>query len=91
MSLKQKCVYCGKENMIYKLGYCRLCYNLMLKSKYILNPNAKFYSNSQKDLVFEFLNNPNIDKKVLADKYNISIRTVYYVIKKFTIKLKLEI
>lgn len=82
------CEYCGKEAVIFKLGYCKSCYQLMLKDEYLLNPNVKFTNTSQKDLVFEFLENPLIDKKELAKKYNIAIRTVYYTIKRYTIKIK---
>lgn len=82
------CEYCGKELFIYKQGYCKSCYKLMLKDEYLLNPNAKFTSTSQKDLVFDFLKNPRIDKKELAKKYGIAMRTVYYTINKYTIKIK---
>lgn len=82
------CEYCGKELVIFKGGFCKSCYKLMLKDEYLLNPNAKFTSTSQKDLVFEFLKNPSIDKKKLAKKYNIAIRTVYYTISRYTIKIK---
>lgn len=87
---KQKgiCEYCHKELFIFKLGYCKSCYNLMLKETYILNPKSKFRRDSQKELVFEFLKNPKVDKGDLAKKYNIAIRTVYYTIQKYTIKIK---
>lgn len=82
------CEYCGKELVIFKEGFCKSCYKLMLKDVYYLNPCAKFINTSQKDLVFEFLKNPNVDKKELAKKYNIAIRTVYYTINRYTIKIK---
>lgn len=82
------CEYCHKELFIFKLGYCKSCYNLMLKDTYILNPKYKFRNDSQKELVLEFLKNPSIDKHELAKKYNIAMRTVYYTIHRYTIKIK---
>lgn len=85
----KKCKYCGKKNKIYKFGYCRICYNLILDDAYFLKPGVNFVSKSKKELVMEFLENPNVDKKELAQKYGISLRTVFYTINKFTIKKKI--
>lgn len=86
-----RCVYCGKENKIYKLGYCKSCYDLMLTDKYILNPDNDFKDKNIKNMVEYFLKNPTIKKKTLAKKFNISIQKVYYYLKKHTICIKVEI
>lgn len=92
MLLNQKplCRYCNKPNNIYKLGYCKPCYNLMLKTKYILNPDVKFKSDGEKEMIMYFLDHPQISRKKLAKKYNVAISTVYYNIKKHTICIKVE-
>lgn len=90
MEEKILCEYCMKPNKIYKLGYCKACYNLMLKTKYILNPKSKFSNDSEKDLIMYFLEHPQISKKKLAKKFNVAISTVYYNIKKHTICIKVE-
>lgn len=84
------CKYCGKENIIYKLGYCIQCYKLMLKKKYILNPSSNFKDAKEKGLIDYFLKHPETSKEKLAKKYNVSISTVYYYIKKYTICIKVE-
>lgn len=86
-----RCVYCGKENKIYKLGYCKSCYDLMLTDKYILNPDVDFKDKNIKNMVEYFLKNPTVKKKTLAKKFNISIQKVYYYLKKHTICIKVEI
>ena len=60
-----RCVYCGKENKIYKLGYCKSCYDLMLTDKYILNPDNDFKDKNIKNMVEYFLKNPTVKKKTL--------------------------
>lgn len=87
---KGTCIYCGKKLNIYKDGYCRSCYSLMLKTKYILKPNTKFRVDSEKEMIDYFLKHPNIKKKELAKKFKVAISTVYYNIKKYTIKIKVE-
>lgn len=82
------CEYCGKKMVIFRDGYCKSCYKLMLKDTYILNPEAKFSKDSQEELVFDFLNNPHQSKEELAKKYGIAKRTVFHTLKKYTIKIK---
>lgn len=84
------CKYCGKENIIYKLGYCVQCYKIMLKNKYILNPNSNFNNAKEKELIDYFLENPETPKKDLAKKFELPIRNIYYYIKKYTICIKVE-
>lgn len=87
---KEKCKCCGKENKIYKLGYCTTCYNLILSNKYVLNPETKFISKNSRDMIEYFLDHPNIDKEKLAKMFNVSVSTVYANIKKHIICLKVE-
>ena len=84
------CKYCGKENIIYKFGYCVQCYKIMLKNKYILNPNSNFNNAKEKELIDYFLENPETSKKDLAKKFELPIRNVYYYIQKYTICIKVE-
>lgn len=84
------CKYCGKENIIYKFGYCIQCYKLILKKKYILNPNSNFTNAKEKELIDYFLKHPETPKSKLAKKYKISISTVYYYIQKYTICINVE-
>lgn len=84
------CKYCGKENIIYKFGYCIQCYKLILKNKYILNPESSFENAKAKELITFFLKHPETQKSKLAKKYNIAISTVYYYIQKYTICIKVE-
>jgi len=85
---ENKCKCCNKKIKIYKQGYCKSCYYLMLQDVYLLKPGAKFQTDKQYNLIKEFLMNPKTDKKELALKYGISLRTVFYTINKFTIKKK---
>ena len=86
----QVCAYCGKKNLIYKLGYCKPCYTLILRDKYVLKPNSKFRVDSEEEMIMYFLNHPEISKKALAKKFKVAISTVYYNIKKYTEKIKVE-
>lgn len=84
-----KCKYCQKENKIYKEGYCYTCYRVVLKDKYVLNPNKDFKTPNQKEIVYYFLANPNVSRKEIAKIFKTPLSTVNYTIHRFTIKLKL--
>lgn len=84
----KKCKCCEKELKLFKDGYCKSCYYLMLQDVYLLKPGVDFTTEKQKNLIIDFLNDPKIDKKVLASKYGIALRTVFFTIQKYTIKKK---
>lgn len=85
---KPKCKYCLKENLIYKEGYCYTCYNVLLKNKYVLNPDKEFKTLGQKKIVDYFLKNPTVSRKEIAKMFNTPLSTVNYTIHRFTIKMK---
>lgn len=87
---KPKCKYCLKENLIYKEGYCYTCYSVVLKNKYVLNPDKEFKTLGQKKIVDYFLKNQDvISRKEIAKMFNTPLSTVNYTIHRFTIKMKI--
>ena len=78
-----QCKLCGKEREIFKIGCCKSCYRYNIIEHYSLKPYAKFRIDSSEKLVKEFLENQNVDKNYLADKYCVSLRNVYYAIRQY--------
>lgn len=74
------CQLCGKERKIYKIGCCKSCYTYNVVKVYKLKDGTKFGVNSQKEMIEEFLENPNVPKSYLAEKYCITVRNIDYAI-----------
>ena len=78
-----KCRLCGNDRKIIKLGCCNSCYTYNVKKVYSLKNDARFRIDTQQEMIMEFLANPRISKKELAEKYCITERDVYYALKRF--------
>lgn len=77
------CKLCGKERNIYRFDCCKTCYLFNTKKVYKLKDNARFHVNSQERMIREFLDNQNLSKQYLAEKYCITIQAVYLALKKY--------
>lgn len=77
------CKLCGKEKAIFKLGCCQSCYKYNVKKIYRMKDCAKFHINSQERMIREFLDNQNLSKEYLAEKYGISIQAVYLALRQY--------
>lgn len=77
------CKLCGKERNEYKFGCCKTCYLFNVKKVYKLKEDVRFHINSQERMIREFLENQNVSKQYLADKYCISIQAVYLALRQY--------
>lgn len=75
-----KCQLCGKERLIYKIGVCQTCYRCNIVKRYTLKDGIRFGVKSKKEMILEFIENPNIPKDYLAKKYCVTIRNIDYAI-----------
>ncbi len=77
------CKLCGKERKMFKFVCCQTCYVFGVEKRYTLKDNVKYRIDSQIEMIEEFLANQKMDKKLLAQKYGVSLVDVYYNIKKY--------